>query len=51
MILRVAGIEVKPGIVPPLDPEFRTIVDRLRAKPGYYVNHWIVLAIWPQNRN
>ena len=39
------------GLAAPLDPEFRTIVDRLRAKPGYYVNHWIVLAIWPQNRN
>lgn len=36
------------GLAAAMDPHFRVIVDRLRSKPGYYVNHWIVLAIWQQ---
>lgn len=34
------------GIAAAMDPQFRTIVDSMRSKPGYYVNHWIVLGLW-----
>lgn len=34
------------GLAAVLDSQFKTIVENLRQKPGYYVNHWIILAIW-----
>ncbi|HEU5350863.1 MAG TPA: alginate lyase family protein [Terracidiphilus sp.] len=34
------------GLAAALDPQFRVVVDKLRKRPGYYVNHWVVLAIW-----
>jgi Alginate lyase len=34
------------GLAAALDPQFRVVVDNLCGRPGYYVNHWIVLAIW-----
>ena len=34
------------GLAAAMDSHFRLVVDQLRSKPGYYVNHWIVLAIW-----
>jgi len=34
------------GIAAAMDPQFRTVVDGIRSKPGYYVNHWIVLGLW-----
>jgi hypothetical protein len=34
------------GLAAALDPRFRVVVDNMREKPGNYVNHWIVLAIW-----
>lgn len=34
------------GMAAALDPRFRVVVDNMRKMPGYYVNHWIVLAIW-----
>lgn len=34
------------GLAAAMDPQFRVVVDNLRKRPGYYVNHWIVLAIW-----
>jgi hypothetical protein len=36
------------GLAAAMDPEFRGVVDGLRSKPGYYVNHWIVLGLWQQ---
>jgi hypothetical protein len=36
------------GIAAAIDPQFRTVVDGMRSKPGYYVNHWIVLGLWQQ---
>jgi hypothetical protein len=39
------GLETM-GLAAALDPRFRVVVDSMRSKPGYYVNHWIVLAIW-----
>ena len=36
------------GLAGAIDPQFRTVADNLRSKPGYYVNHWIVLALWQQ---
>ncbi len=35
------------GIAAAIEPQFRTVVDSMRNKPGYYVNHWIVLGLWP----
>jgi hypothetical protein len=34
------------GLAAAMDPQFRTVADTLRSKPGYYVNHWIVLLLW-----
>lgn len=34
------------GLAAAMDSQFRVVVDNLRNKPGFYVNHWIVLAIW-----
>jgi Alginate lyase len=34
------------GLAAAMDPQFRTVVDHLRNRPGYYVNHWIVLLLW-----
>lgn len=36
------------GLAAALDPHFRMVVDSIRSQPGYYVNHWIVLAFWKQ---
>jgi len=36
------------GIAAAMDPQFRAVVDSMRSKPGYYVNHWIVLGLWQQ---
>jgi hypothetical protein len=36
------------GIAGAMDPQFRAVADTLRSRPGYYVNHWIVLALWQQ---
>ncbi len=36
------------GLAAAMDPHFRLVVDNLRSRPGYYVNHWIVLALWKQ---
>jgi hypothetical protein len=35
------------GLALPLDPSYKDAVAQMRARPGYYMPHWIVLAVWP----